>query len=75
MTNILQPQDTTVDSNIFPEYYEKIKIREIEDEIHILLHEMELYLWDKDGLGFDESGGEFKMVLYLRKVGDTWEIY
>jgi len=36
---------------------------------------MELYLWDKDGLGFDESGGEFKMVLYLRKVGDTWEIY
>ena len=36
---------------------------------------MELYLWDKVGLGFDESGGELKLVLYLRKVGETWEIY
>ena len=36
---------------------------------------MELYLWDKVGLGFDESSGELKLVLYLRKVGETWEIY
>ena len=61
--------------NIYPEYYESIKIKGSSTELEIMVHGMKLYLYqDADG-SYDESGGEFKMVLYVRKEGDTWQIY
>jgi len=57
------------DGNILPEYYEKIRVRETEGEIQVLAHGMALYLW-KDSVGmFEESGGEFMMVIFLNKEG------
>jgi len=64
-----------VDGNILPEYYEKIKISQSENNIQVLVHGMELYL-SKDSQGkFGESGGEFKLVLLMRQEGDTWQVY
>lgn len=63
------------DGNFFPEYYEKIKIHEMDGAVHVLVHGMEIYLWKNDKGMIDESGGEFKMVISLSKVGETWEIY
>jgi len=63
------------DANISPEYYEKIRVRKIEAEIHISVHGIALYLWkDSEGL-FNESGGEFMIVIYAREQGDNWQIY
>jgi len=62
------------DGNIHPEYYERIKIRQSGAGVEILVHGIELYLWNNDGNIFTESGGEFKMVLLLRKEGDSWQI-
>lgn len=63
------------DGNILPEYYEKIRVRETEGEIQILVHGMALYLW-KDSAGmFEESGGEFMMVIFLNKEGGEWHVY
>jgi hypothetical protein len=63
-----------IDGNIFPQYYERLKIQEIGWEIHALLHGMELYSWqDKDGT-YQESGGEFKTVLLLRQKEETWQV-
>jgi hypothetical protein len=63
-----------IDGNIFPEYYERLKIHEIDGEIHALLHGMELYSWqDKDGT-YQESGGEFKIVLFLCQKEETWQV-
>lgn len=62
------------DGNILPEYYERLKINETPAGFEVLLHGMELYLW-KDGNNFDESGGEFKIVLYLRQEDAVWVVY
>jgi len=64
-----------IDGNIFPEFYEKMKFREGEGEILILIPGMEQYLWQMTDDGFSGSGGEFKLVLYLRKAGDSLEVY
>ncbi len=42
--------------------------------MEILVHGMELYLWNNEDDTFNESGGEFKMVLTVRKEGNTWQI-
>ena len=66
----LQP----IDGNIHPEYYEKIKIKESQTDLEILVHGMELYLWqDTDGT-LMESGGEFKLQLHLQKKDGTWQV-
>jgi len=63
------------DGNIYPEYYEKIRVRETEDEVQILVHGMALYLWkDSEGI-FKDSGGEFMMVIYASEQGDNLQIY
>jgi hypothetical protein len=63
------------DGNIFPEYYEKIRVREMEGEMQVLVHGMSLYLW-KDSEGrFDESGGEFKMMIFLIEEDGNWQVY
>lgn len=65
------------DGEIFPEYYEKIRVweEEDEDEVQILVHGMALYLWkDSEGI-YEESGGEFMMVIYAKDQGGDWQIY
>lgn len=62
------------DGNIHPEYYEPIRIKESGETMEILVHGMELYLWNNEDDTFNESGGEFKMVLTVRKEGNTWQI-
>lgn len=64
-----------IDGNIFPEFYEKIKLMETDGEIRKLVHGMELYLRQNDERGLSESGGEFKLVVYLRKDANNFEIY
>ncbi|MEA3327850.1 MAG: hypothetical protein U9R53_11190 [Chloroflexota bacterium] len=63
------------DGNIHPEYYEKIKISQSENGIRVLVHGMELYLLKNSQGKFGESGGEFKLVLFMRQEGDTWQVY
>lgn len=66
----LQP----LDGNIHPEYYEKFKVLDSQTSDQILVHGLELYLWqDTDGT-LKDSGGEFKLILVLHKIDDTWEI-
>lgn len=63
------------DGNIFPEYYERIKVKMTPDGTEVLIHGMELYLWMDDYGNFSDSGGEFKIVLYLQKKGARWNVY
>jgi len=63
------------DGNIFPEAYEPIKVNVKPDEIRVLVHGMELYLFlDKNG-EFTESGGEIKIVLYLHMKNGHWVVF
>ena len=62
------------DGNIFPEYYDRLIIHETPEGFEVLLHGMELYLW-RDGNNFDESGGEFIILLYLRLENEVWTVY
>ena len=66
---------TPIDGNIFPEFYEKIKIQEIDGKVQWQVHGMEIYLWKNAEGDFEESGGEFIMVLYLKNDGESWKIY
>ena len=62
------------DGDIHPEYYEKIKVKDLRADPQILVHGMELYLWqDADGT-FNETGGEFILVLLLQEKEDIWQI-
>jgi len=62
------------DGDIFPEYYEKIRVWEEEDEVQFLVHGMALYLFmNPEGL-FSESEGEFMMVIYAKYQGGNWQI-
>ena len=64
-----------IDGNIFPEYYEKMRINKDADEIQILLHGKEMYLRADSKGKLNETGGEFMMVLFLRMEGSGWQIY
>lgn len=63
------------DGDIHPEYYHKIRVRRSGEEIQVLLHGMELYLWKNEEGAFDRSGGEFKLVLFMRQAGEGWDVY
>ncbi len=63
------------DGNIFPEYYERIKVKMTQDGAEVLVHGMELYLFVDDYGNFSDSGGEFKIVLYLKKKDARWNVY
>jgi len=64
-----------LDGDIFPEYYERFKIKHMGDQVQILAHGMELYLYrDAEGV-FNQSGGEFKLVLSLRPAGVGWQLF
>ncbi len=54
------------DGNIEPEAYDRIRVVLGDDgTAQVLVHGMELYLYVDPAGGFDESGGEFKIVLFL----------
>lgn len=67
----LQP----VDGNIFPEYYEKIKLKIDHDKAEVLLHGMELYLFSDENNEYQDSGGELKMIIHMQRKNDRWCIY
>jgi len=63
------------DGNVFPETYERIKAFVTDGQAAVLVHGMELYLYLDDGQ-FEDSGGEFKIVLYLCPTSDRpWTVY
>jgi hypothetical protein len=53
------------DGNIFPEYYDKIKVIMGNGTAEVLVHGMELFVYKDDAGQFDDSGGEFKIILVL----------
>lgn len=63
------------DGNIFPEEYERIKVKSKSDGMEVLAHGMELYLFLDENGQFNESGGEFKIVLYLRLKDGRWHVF
>jgi hypothetical protein len=63
------------DGNIFPEAYEPIKVKVRSDEIEVLVHGMELYLFLDENKEFTESGGEIKIVLYLHMKNGHWIVF
>jgi hypothetical protein len=65
-----------IDGNIFPQQYERFKIKFIDkDLVEVFVHGMELYTWISEGNKFDECGGEFQVVLYLRLQNNKWKVY
>ncbi|HLO32594.1 MAG TPA: hypothetical protein VK249_25830 [Anaerolineales bacterium] len=63
------------DGNIDPESYEKIKVKASNGEAEVLTHGMELYLY-ADGAGkFDETGGEFKIIIFMKRQNKQWAVY
>ncbi len=64
------------DGNIAPEAYDRIRVVLGEDgTAQVLVHGMELYLYVDPAGGFDESGGEFKLVLFLFSRDDqAWTV-
>ena len=45
------------------------------DHIEILTHGIELYLYRDAAGNFSQTGGEFKIVLYLRPEGEGWTLF
>jgi len=63
------------DGNIFPESYEKIQVNYLDEKAEILTHGMELYLYaDETGM-FEDSGSEFKLIIFLRRQDNQWLVY
>ena len=63
------------DGNIFPESYEKLKVSMSGEKAEVLTHGMELYLYSDETGRFDDSGGEFKIILFLHHQNDQWTVY
>lgn len=63
------------DGNIFPEYYEQIKVNLLGESAEILIHGMELYLFVDETGKFDDSGGEFRIIIFLRHQDNQWIVY
>ncbi len=62
------------DGNIFPEYYEKMKVNLSGEAAVVLVHGMELFLNIDETGKFDDSGGEFKIIIFLRQQDDQWTV-
>jgi len=64
------------DGNVFPEHFERFKVKFInEQQVEVLVHGIELYTWLDESHKFDDSGGEFKVVLYLHMKEGRWVVY
>lgn len=64
-----------LDGDIFPEYYAPLRVRTQPDQIEILTHGMELYLYRDSAGNLGQTGGEFKIILYLRPDGEGWTLF
>jgi hypothetical protein len=63
------------DGNIFPEYYDKIKVIMGNGKAEVLVHGLELFLYKDEAGQYDDSGGEFKIVLFLSSQGNqNWTV-
>ena len=63
------------DGNISPEHYERFKVKLTNGQAEILVHGMELYTFLDENNNFEESGGEFKIILYLQMINGRWVVY
>jgi hypothetical protein len=63
------------DGNISPEHYERFKVKLTNGQAEVLVHGMELYTWLDENNKFEESGGEFKIILYLHMKDGRWVMY
>jgi len=63
------------DGNISPEHYERFKVKLTNGEAEVLIHGMELYTFLDENNNFEESGGEFKIILYLQMKNGRWVVY
>ena len=64
-----------MDGDIFPEYYEPLRVKTLPDHVEILTHGVELYLHRDAAGSFNQTGGEFKIILYLRPDGEGWTLF
>ena len=63
------------DGNISPEHYERFKVKLTNGQAEVLVHGMELYIFLDENDSFQESGGEFKIILYLQMINKRWVVY
>jgi hypothetical protein len=63
------------DGNISPESYERIKVKLSGATAELLVHGTELYLYHDQAGKFDETGSEFKIILFLREESGQWTVY
>lgn len=65
-----------VDGNILPEYYERVKVVKGDGYAQVLVHDLELYVFRDSNGRFDDSGGEFKIIVFLCATTDgSWTVY
>jgi len=62
------------DGNISPEGYERMKVKVSGETAEVLIHRMELYLCLDEYGKFEDSGGEFKEILFLIRQGNQWTV-
>jgi len=71
MMSVLKP----FDGNIDPEGYGRIKVILSDGQAEVLVHGWELYLYLDHGT-FEDSGGEFKIILFLcSQANQQWTVY
>jgi len=63
------------DGNFFPEQYERIRVKIINDKAEVYVHGMELLLYVDENGDFQESGGEITIVLFMQKQNNRWLVY
>lgn len=52
-----------------------IKVKQSGDNLEVLTHGMELYLYLDENNTYNDSGGEFKIILFPRRQYDQWSVY
>jgi hypothetical protein len=63
------------DGDIFPEYYEQMKVNVLGESAEVLIHGMELYLYIDETGKFEDSGSEFRIIIFLRHQDNQWTVY
>jgi hypothetical protein len=63
------------DGNILPDAYERMRFKMIDKTMMVRMHGLELYLFTNESGQFQESGGEFLLILYLRVQNGRWTVY
>ena len=64
-----------IDGNFFPEQYERIRVKIVNDKAEVYVHGIELLLWVDENGNFEDSGGEIKIILYMQKQNNRWIVY